>query len=616
VSLPQSGSNAAKQRSDNKKLIQLSSWSDVAGHFSGVSKGALRDWFFTSVNSGDDSATGSVASWRPYKAEILMINVVTGEVRRLAHHRSRSLTSNYYYNPRLSASFDGSVVTWASNFGYASGGYVDIYAMRVDGAGGATPPPPPPDPTPTPSAVNVSFSNPASGATVSGTVSVTTAASGGSGSGYTYTVKAGTATIYTGTNTTFSWNTTSAANGSVTLSATATDSAGASGAATRTVTVANTSTPPPPPPPGTTPPPTGGDTTPPVVRILSPSGNVWTGNSIRVAASATDNAALSKIELWGAGRVFATLPCSGTSCAGENWWSTGSLATAAYQVHAVAVDAAGNRTVSAPVMIYKDATSPTVASGATGGSTPPPPTPPTTPPPPTPSPTGDTTPPVARILSPSGNVWTGNSILVAASATDDAALSKIELWGAGQVFATLPCSSTSCFGESRWSTGALPAGAYQVNAVAVDAAGNRTVSAAVTIYKDATSPAIASGATGGTSTPPPPPPPPTGGASAPTVRITKPWGTVWTGNSIRVSATASDDTALSRIEFWGAGQVFAIAKCSGRRCGVQVEWATRALPPGAYTVNAVVFDADGNRTVSAPVTIIKDAPRPSHASGA
>jgi hypothetical protein len=64
-----------------------------------------------------------------------MISVVTGEVRRIAHHRLRSLTANYYHNPRVSASFDGSVVTWASNFGYSGNGYVDIYAFLVDGVG-------------------------------------------------------------------------------------------------------------------------------------------------------------------------------------------------------------------------------------------------------------------------------------------------------------------------------------------------------------------------------------------------------------------------------------------------------------------------------------------------
>jgi hypothetical protein len=234
VSIPQSPTNKPKQIADNRQLFKTA-WAD-SGHFSGVSKGALRDWVFVSVESGDDTFGSGVSSWRPFMQEIVMANVVTGEIRRLAHHRSRSPQANYYYTPRVSASWDGSVVTWASNMGYGANGYADIYAARIEGAtsgggtGGTTPPP----------ALTTSFTNPAGGATVSGTVTVSFSATGGSG-GYSYTVKAGTSTIYAGTNTSFGWNTTSMTNGSVTLTLTATDTAGATASASRTITVSNTS---------------------------------------------------------------------------------------------------------------------------------------------------------------------------------------------------------------------------------------------------------------------------------------------------------------------------------------------------------------------------------------
>ena len=205
---------------------------------------------------------------------------------------------------------------------------------------------------------------------------------------------------------------------------------------------------PPPPAPAPTPAPTS-DTTPPTARITSPSGNVWTGSSILIAASATDNAALKHIELWGAGKVFATLPCSGTSCSGSSRWSTSALTTGAYQVHAVAVDAAGNRTLSTPILVYKNGTSPQVASGATGATAPTPAPPPT-------STTGDATAPTAGITSPTGSVWTGNSIGVSASASDDVGLATITLWGNGVRFGTITCSGGSCSGTIRWTTGALP----------------------------------------------------------------------------------------------------------------------------------------------------------------
>jgi hypothetical protein len=239
VSIPQSHGNKAKQLSDNKQLMKIS-WSD-SGHFSRVSRGPLQDWAFGSIESGDDAFGAAVNNWRPFKQEIVMVNVLSGEVRRLAHHRSRSVFSNYYYQPRVSASWDGGFVAWASNMGLSQGGYADIYSIRVEtgngggndgggGGGGGT----------TPSPVTLAFTNPASGATVSGTTTVTTSAGGGTGSGYTYTVKAGSTTIYSGTNPSFSWNTASTPNGSVTLTATVTDSKGATGSASRAVTVSNT----------------------------------------------------------------------------------------------------------------------------------------------------------------------------------------------------------------------------------------------------------------------------------------------------------------------------------------------------------------------------------------
>ncbi len=60
-----------------------------------------------------------------------MANVLTGEVRRLAHHRSRSVGDSYYFAPRLSASWDGRHVAWSSNFGVDTTDYSDTYVVDV-----------------------------------------------------------------------------------------------------------------------------------------------------------------------------------------------------------------------------------------------------------------------------------------------------------------------------------------------------------------------------------------------------------------------------------------------------------------------------------------------------
>jgi hypothetical protein len=163
VSLSQTAANVEKQRADNRKLL-TTEWADD-GHMAAGARGMFQDWAFISVESNDDPFTGGVSGWRPYKQEIVMANVLTGELRRLAHHRSRGLSGgSYYYQPRVSVSWDGTRVAWASNFGYAGTNYGDIYSILLSSS----------PPTGSPA---VSFTNPAAGATVSGTVTVTMAAS-------------------------------------------------------------------------------------------------------------------------------------------------------------------------------------------------------------------------------------------------------------------------------------------------------------------------------------------------------------------------------------------------------------------------------------------------------
>ncbi len=52
------------------------------------------------------------------------------EIRRLAHHRSRSMNFNYYYQPRVSVSWGGRYVGFASNFN--QDGVVDVYVIPFE----------------------------------------------------------------------------------------------------------------------------------------------------------------------------------------------------------------------------------------------------------------------------------------------------------------------------------------------------------------------------------------------------------------------------------------------------------------------------------------------------
>jgi len=97
------------------------------------------------------------SGWAAYTNELLQIKLDGSQVLRLAHHRSRPFQTNAYnWQPRMSASRDGSRLIYNSDFnlqainGYA-GDYSDVYLMAVGSQSTSTPPPaPPPAPTPTP----------------------------------------------------------------------------------------------------------------------------------------------------------------------------------------------------------------------------------------------------------------------------------------------------------------------------------------------------------------------------------------------------------------------------------------------------------------------------------
>jgi len=134
------GLNEDQQRAlpNNMRLMLWPTW-DNDLHYSTVAKGPLQDWAFVSTedyseafNEGTADANGFITPWRAYRQEIIAFNAMTGEVRRLAHHRSRSLSSDYYYTPRLSVSWGGEYVAWNSNFN--QNGIIDVYVLAFGAA--------------------------------------------------------------------------------------------------------------------------------------------------------------------------------------------------------------------------------------------------------------------------------------------------------------------------------------------------------------------------------------------------------------------------------------------------------------------------------------------------
>jgi hypothetical protein len=122
----------------NAELLRFTTWQDF-GHVSAVARGPRSDWVFVSTEDAADEPNGPTIPWHPYRQEILAVHVLSGEVQRLAHHRSR-FAEDYQAQPRVSCSWEGDVVGWASN--YNRPGVVDVFGIPFSPAPEPGPEPP------------------------------------------------------------------------------------------------------------------------------------------------------------------------------------------------------------------------------------------------------------------------------------------------------------------------------------------------------------------------------------------------------------------------------------------------------------------------------------------
>jgi len=96
------------------------------------------------------------------------------------------------------------------------------------------------------------------------------------------------------------------------------------------------------------------DTTPPTVSIDAPAGGTTVSGTVTVTMTATDNVAVSSVQLEVDGATVATL----TTAPYNHAWDTTTVANGTHTLTAVATDSAGNATTSAAVSVTVDNTVP------------------------------------------------------------------------------------------------------------------------------------------------------------------------------------------------------------------------------------------------------------------
>lgn len=274
---------------------------------------------------------------------------------------------------------------------------------------------------------------------------------------------------------------------------------------------------------------------PPLVSLLSPvnGASFVATDSITVAADATDNGSIAKVEFFANENLIdtdTTAPYSVNAI----------LSAGSYSLSARATDNLGATTTSAPIAI-------TVTS--------------------------PNQPPSVTLTAPvEGATFLSTDIItIRATATDDGNVAKVEFFTNGTLMetdTTTPYSMTTT----------LAVGNYSLTARATDNLGVTTTAAPIAITVASPN-------------------------QPPSVTLTTPaeGATFLSGENITISATATDDGSVAKVEFFTNGTLVGTDATAPYSL-------TLTLPAGSHSLTAKAADNVGTSTISAPVAVTVTPP--------
>ena len=446
-------------------------------------------------------------------------------------------------------------------------------------------------------APTVSVTAPVNSATVSGIVTVVASATDNVGvSRVEFSVNGALKATATSAPYSYSWDTASAANGSYTVSAAAYDAAGNKGQSVAiSVTVSN---------PVLSSSSLWADTVVPGVIDSGPDSAVELGVKFRsdTAGSitgirfykASTNTGTHVGNLWdNTGKLISTATFSGETASG---WQTVKFSTpaaiaantvyvASYHtntghysadlnyftgkgvdsppLHALADGTSGysgayayGSTSSFPSMGWKSSNYWVDVTFTPSGSVP-----------------ADATAPVVAVSSPASGTTVSGTVTVTTTASDTVGVSKVEFY----VNSQLQGADTAAPYSFSWNTAALTNGSYSLTARAYDAAGNVGQSSAVTVTVNNV----------------------VADTTIPAVSVTAPLTGATVSGTVSVTAAASDNVAVSRVEFYLNG----VLQTSDSTSPYSFSWNTASAADGACNLIAKAFDAAGNSATSSTITV-------------
>jgi len=185
--------------------------------------------------------------------------------------------------------------------------------------------------------------------------------------------------------------------------------------------------------------------------------------------------------------------------------------------------------------------------------------------------------PSISITSPVNDASVKGLVPVSVAAADNVGVAKVQFFLNG----ALAAETAGAPYVFSWDTSALAAGTYSVSAKAIDAAGNEALSNSVSL-------AVA------------------GDTKAPTVSLLQPVNGSSIRGTVSVSASASDDVGIAKLELYVDGTLV----FTGNESLASYILDTTALANGNHLLSAKAYDAAGNAGASSATLLIDNVTLP------
>lgn len=190
---------------------------------------------------------------------------------------------------------------------------------------------------------------------------------------------------------------------------------------------------------------------------------------------------------------------------------------------------------------------------------------------------GDKTAPSVAFSAPSNGSTVSGTVTLSANASDNVGVTKVEFYSSAGSY-LIGTDTTSPYSLSWATKGYVSDGSQTLVVKAYDAAGNIGSNTITVTVKNADT-------------------------TAPTVSITSPANGATVSGTVTISATASDNVGVTKVQFYSAGGSYLIG--TDTTSPYSISWATKGyVANGSQTLVVKAYDAAGNvGTKSITVTI-------------